>query len=137
MDRNGQQLEKKEKALHWRAIRLATTQYIRHFHEIQSGDLELLLKRIEDERVKAEEEQERLRALAESEEERIETAESDEPAKEEEGAEKVEVTETDGGEKELEEGAEENTTIVLSPSSKRAASDGLDQDVKKRTKFGP
>lgn len=47
-------------ALHWRAIRAASTQHLRHFSSIGAGDVEKLESLVDDERRKEEEEEERL-----------------------------------------------------------------------------
>ncbi|BGP02885.1 hypothetical protein RTG_02997 [Rhodotorula toruloides ATCC 204091] len=47
-------------ALHWRAVRAASTQHLRHFASIGAGDVEKLESLVDDERRKKEEEEERL-----------------------------------------------------------------------------
>lgn len=57
----------KFQALHFRALRSASTQYLRHFSKIGSGDLEKLLEEIEKERRAKEEEGEAREATKEEE----------------------------------------------------------------------
>ncbi|GAA5841406.1 hypothetical protein JCM5353_007122 [Sporobolomyces roseus] len=57
----------KFQALHFRALRSASTQYLRHFSKIGSGDLEKLLEEIEKERRAKEEEEEAREATKEEE----------------------------------------------------------------------
>lgn len=59
----------KVQALHFRALRTASTLYLRHFSKIGSGDLEKLLEEIEKERrVKEEQEEEKEEARKKEEE---------------------------------------------------------------------
>lgn len=51
-------------ALHWRAIRAASTQHLRHFSAIGAGDIEKLESLVDDERRRKEEEEERLAEAA-------------------------------------------------------------------------
>ncbi|GAA5942151.1 uncharacterized protein JCM15063_002017 [Sporobolomyces koalae] len=67
----------KLQALQFRAIRSASTLYLRHFHKIGSGDVEQLLQEIENERREREEQEEREQQL-ESEQIRSELVGQDE-----------------------------------------------------------
>ena len=58
------QLDIKLSALHWRAIRAARSTYLHLFSDIKAGDLDLLLNKIEEERRKKEEAEEKAERLA-------------------------------------------------------------------------
>ncbi len=77
-----EQLEVKVRALHWRAIRRAGQSHLHLFAKIKAGEVELLVKPMEEERQKEMEEEER----REAQEEAAEKGEADVEVKVEEGA---------------------------------------------------
>ncbi|GAA5962896.1 hypothetical protein JCM3765_005910 [Sporobolomyces pararoseus] len=88
----------KLQALHFRALRTASTQYLRHFSKIGSGDLEKLLQEIEKERRFKQEQEEEAQEKEEEEEEREKLEKKNQTSSLNEQQEnKMEVGEGEGG----------------------------------------